>query len=218
MSKSRVVTPGMRQVIVNGELMGEIPELHDDRKNAEAARAFLKSIGRKLPEITQEQSMFRQARSFMRAADEIHARDMRGDQKNELGFVPCIVNCSFAIELYLKTLAFVNDGAELRGHRLYDDLWLCLSDPAKAIVEEECHRVCETRKLKRRTVVSEALQQMNSAFVEWRYAFEERFIKGFPLQDASVVGAALDAVCGRAVQQAAAGVATGRNCAKDSID
>lgn len=193
------VKPGMRQIIVNGDYIGEIPDLFDDCRNAEAARAYLASVGRALPEISQEQSMLRQARSFLRAANEIHARDMRGDDKNELGFVPCIVNQSFAIEIYLKTLAFVHDRTELRGHRLFDQLWLNLSVAAKELVEAECGRINERGKLERPVVVSTALQQMNAAFVDWRYAFEEGAIAGFPLQDASVVGAALDTVCGRLI-------------------
>ena len=141
--------------------------------------------------------MLRQAQSFLRAANDIHARDIRGEKKNELGFVPCIVNSSFAIELYLKTLALVHDKNELRGHRLFDELWCNLSDAARRLVEEECASINAAHKLERPVDVATALQQMNSAFVDWRYAFEVESVGGFPLQDASVLGAALNAVCVR---------------------
>lgn len=193
------VKPGMKRIMVNGDCVGEIPDRGDHRQNAEAARIFLESIGRGLPEITREQAMLRQAQSFLRAANEIHARDMRGQQRNELGFVPCVVNQSFAIELYLKTLAFVRDREELKGHKLFDELWLNLSDDARGLVEAECRLLNERHNLERPFDLPTALKQMNSAFVDWRYAFEENSIAGFPLQDASMVGAALDAVCVRLI-------------------
>jgi hypothetical protein len=97
---------------------------------------------------------------------------------------PFSVNAAFAMELYLKTLAF-KYGAEARGHelaKLFDELPGAARDAIEAVTPS----VAVKHKFRApEDHIDPHLRQLNGAFVDWRYGFESGNV---PFLD---VGAAL---------------------------
>lgn len=82
------------------------------------------------------------------------------------GMYPFTVNVAFACELYMKAILIHNsaDGTIAKGHKL-DELFNALPNDAQNQIE-----TLFNKKLKHD--LHSLLEEISTAFVEWRYAFE----------------------------------------------
>jgi len=89
-----------------------------------------------------------------------------------------VVNYSFAAELYLKSILYKENGekkARMLGHKL-SDLFERMSDPSKAALRHQrAPFKWDCKELEREEFsIEHTLTQYESAFVEYRYLFEDK--------------------------------------------
>jgi hypothetical protein len=172
-----------------GKIIGEIPNTGDDRVDAAATRQMLIDKGVYTP-TTPFQSMFWQALSFCTTASYLYKKDLQVmSAGNHYSAIPFIVNAAFAIELYLKTLAAVHKKT-LRGHELAK-LFDALPVAAAAEIDAHCPAAAAGHKVAKGRSFRDCLVAMNTAFVDWRYLYEEESIESIRLNEVIFV---LDAV------------------------
>ena len=104
------------------------------------------------------------ANSFLLAADRaLEQRPVEHGQFQML-FVPAIMSTAFAVELYFKSIATLENG-NARGHDL-SVLFECLSPKSQATLIASFP--IDTSAFKQK------LKSISDAFVEWRYIFEQQ--------------------------------------------
>lgn len=162
--------PNRKEVVFEGRVVGEIASMGDVKRDAEAARDFLKSKGIQV-EVTRFQAMLNLAVGFMNVSATLYERDLRKLPFNAMSAAPFVVNAAFAIELYLKALA-QKHGVALRGHELSKQLYEALPDKAKREIETVIPQCAASRALNEAPNFQQYLKNLNSAFVEWRYSYE----------------------------------------------
>jgi hypothetical protein len=161
-----------KQLYLDGELVGEYPAPDDPIKERELAVALLREKGL-YQKPTLEQAIFRQAVSFSTTSSYLYSRELSGEPsvRKGLSVAPFVVNAAFALELYLKTLGHIYN-KPLRGHdllKLFDGL------------PPDCHQALRQGFVKSEwqcgiTEIGDfrkAIEDMRSAFIEWRYLHEE---------------------------------------------
>jgi hypothetical protein len=176
----------MKKLFLNGVLVGEVPATGDTSVDAAVARQFLKDRGLDR-EVTVVQAMFRQAVSFCDTAAMLNA-DLQKQPSRGLTIAPFVVNLTFSIELYLKTLARAHD-AELTGHELAS-LFDSLPAPALAGIDIAANKGGGT--LQR---VRECLDDLKGVFVQWRYVYERERSPEVKVEPSIWVAMVLHAAC-----------------------
>jgi hypothetical protein len=129
------------------------------------AQQFLKDRGLHR-EVTVVQAMFRQAVSFADTAAMLYA-DLQQQPSRGLTIAPFVVNLTFSIELYLKTLARAH-GVELTGHEL-PSLLDGLPTTAVDAVEAAAKAATPAGTLQ---TVRTSLDDLKGVFIQWRYVYE----------------------------------------------
>jgi len=164
------IPPRPKTVLLNGIAIGKVVSTGDTKRDVEAVRQFLKDKGLH-KEGTLFQAMFNQAFAFANTSNLIYERDLRRHPRNGLSIAPFVVNAAFSIEIYLKALA-QKHGVVLRGHELYD---LCKALPEKALseIEQVTPQCAAKRALDEDPNFTAYLQNLNNAFVDWRYCYEQ---------------------------------------------
>ena len=121
-------------------------------------------------EVTLEQSIFRQAVSFGTTAAYLWERDLNRVPRQGISIAPFVVNATFALELYLKSISLLH-GSKIHGHDLVD-----LFDSLKADARQSLASAFQFAKwpcdVKDLDQYRAALLKIRKAFVEWRYLHE----------------------------------------------
>ena len=108
------------------------------------------------------------------------------NQGDSDSITPYVVNGAFALELYLKVLQFLETSSWPKGHRLYEDLYLRLTQASKDFLAGEIkavtansqvHQLIQAAINEQMNIpfswdVNRLIEQSSNAFVNWRYAFE----------------------------------------------
>ena len=154
---------------LNGIAVGEFEATGERETDMRTALQILKDKGLHR-EVTPIQAMFRQALSFATTAAYLHKTDLIKAPRNGLSIVPFVVNSTFSIELYLKTLGQIHN-KPMKGHHLLELFDLLPNEAHQGIqaVLPDCRQGWGPREVvDLRTCISE----LNNAFVEWRYCYE----------------------------------------------
>jgi hypothetical protein len=158
-----------KTVYVDGMAIGEVPATGDLEKDFDVALQYVKEKGF-YKQTTMAQAMFRQAVSFATTGAHLYEQDLKGMPRSVFSIAPFVVNCAFAIELYLKTLAQIH-GKSLKGHKLVE-LFDGLPDSARKAIEIVMPDCAAKRRITEQVSFRDFLAELNDAFVEWRYCYE----------------------------------------------
>lgn len=187
--------PQTKTLYVNGIIVGEVPATGDYETDLQAMRQFLKDKGLHR-ETTKVQAMFRQALSFATTAAHLHRTDLLKAPRNGLSVAPFVVNSAFAIELYFKTLHELqgtNPGREHHLLKLYDEL----TQPTRDVVIK--HALANGPRYGVPLTTADQLRgfvdELDNAFVEWRYCHEGGTTSKITIQPTILVMKATDAAC-----------------------
>lgn len=163
------IPPGPKTILLNGIAVGEVVSTGDTEKDAEAVRDFLKAKGLH-KEVSLFQAIFNQALAFANTSAYLYERDLRKSPRKSFTASPFVVNAAFSIELYLKALA-QKHGLTLRGHELMK-LYVALPSKANAEINRVIPQCAANRALGEPPNFVGYLQNLNNAFVQWRYSYE----------------------------------------------
>jgi len=184
-----------KTLYVNRIAVGNIAATGDHEADLQAVRQFLRGKGLHR-EVTTVQAMFRQALSFATTAAHLYRTDLLKAPRNGLTVVPFVVNSAFAVELYLKTLHEVqgtNPGKEHHLLRLYDALTTATRHMVvKHALAEGKHYGAEMTTADQ---FREYVAELDGAFVDWRYCYEDGTASKISIQPTIVVMKATDAAC-----------------------
>jgi hypothetical protein len=183
----------MRTVLLNGIVVGEVMSTGDFERDAEVTRAFLKSKGL-CKEITDFQAMFNQAMAFANTSALLYERDLRRTPRKGVSVAPFVVNAAFSIELYLKALVAKHGAKPPKGHELVK-LFAKLPAAASAEIENVIPRCAANRALEGSPNFKAYLEELNDAFVEWRYCFELERTRAINIQPTIFVMEVLHEAC-----------------------
>ncbi len=156
-----------KDLYLNGVLVGQVPRTGDRAADVLVARQYLKDKGL-YREVTVAQAMFRQADSFSRVAALLYA-DLTRKPSSGFTIAPFVVNLTFSIELYLKTLGQIH-GATLKGHDLSE---LFGELPAGGVAAVDAARLKVTPP-GTRAMLESTLRELASVFLQWRYVYERQ--------------------------------------------
>ncbi len=158
-----------RKLFVDGKFIGEVPNTGDTQKDVEAMSALMRAKGIHRT-VTPDQAIFRQAVSFATTASYLFNKDLLGFPRNPMSLVPFVVNATFALELYLKTVSLLH-GSEQRGHDLLE-LFDALPPDATEALRHEISKAPSTRSVADLSAFRVEIERVRHAFVEWRYLHE----------------------------------------------
>ena len=161
--------PGPKTVLLNGIVVGEVVSTGDTERDIEAVRQYLKSKGLHKA-VSPYQAIYNQAVAFANTSAYLYERDLRRTPRKGFSAVPFVVNAAFGIELYLKALA-QKHGIALRGHELVK-LYKALPSAALVEIEAVTAPCAANRALGETPNFLAYLENLNSAFVDWRYSYE----------------------------------------------
>jgi hypothetical protein len=184
----------MKTIYLNGVVVGEVTATGDYKKDLESARTLLKAKGLHR-EVSRVQAMFRQAVSFATTSAYLYSRDLERIPGNGFTVAPFVVNSSFAIELYLKTLHEMGN-ARPRGHallKLYDELPTSKRNlvARHAVAAGRLYKVDVANGADFRQILAD----LNNSFSEWRYCYESGNTRLFKIQPAIMAMKALHQAC-----------------------
>jgi hypothetical protein len=188
-------TPPTKTIYVDGIIVGEVPATGDYETDLQSMRQFLEDKGLHR-ETTKVQAMFRQALSFATTAAHLHRTELLKAPRNGLSVTPFVVNSAFAIELYLKALhelQATNPGREHHLLKLYEGL---TPDTQSVVIK---HAMAEGRSYGAEVTSAnqfrEFVEELDSAFVDWRYCYESGRASKITIQWAIVVMKAVHEAC-----------------------
>lgn len=184
-----------KTLYVNGLIVGEVPATGDHDKDIEVMRQFLRDKGLHR-EVTKVQAMFRQAISFSTTAAHLYRQDLSKAPRNGLSIAPFVVNSAFSIELYLKTLHELQSTSPGKEHhllKLYDGLTVATRDVVvrHALADGASYGVRLTTADQFRGFMDE----LDSAFVDWRYCHESGNASRITIQPTILVMKAVHEAC-----------------------
>ena len=162
---------GPKTILLNGVPVGNYESTGDSTQDLLIARAIMKDKGLLKKEPSLEIAMREQALYFAKTAAHLFNTQLMQSPRQPFAFVPFVVNSTFAIELYLKTLAQMYGKAPKKIHellKLYDDLPQAAQDAIASKVSDCAAR----RKLGAEPDVRAYLSELNKTFDRWRYAYE----------------------------------------------
>lgn len=167
----RRIEPSLKEVVLDGKVVGQIVSTGDMTRDAKAARDFLKSKGIQV-EPTRFQATLNLAVGFMNVSADLYENKLRRPPFQALSAAPFVVNAAFALELYLKALA-QKHGVSLHGHEL-EKLYKKLSAEAKREIEKVTPQCAASAALEEEPNLPQYLKNLNNAFIEWRYSYETK--------------------------------------------
>ena len=131
------------------------------------------------------------ARSFHLASEKCRGSGLPADQGVPNAIVPSIVCLAFAIEVGLKAISFASN-SPTSGHRL-DKLFEALpeADRMKVLFHSGVEE----------SSFEQNLEQVASAFVEWRYIYEQRGVVSISEQFLQMLWFAVESVAAEKAEQ-----------------
>ncbi|WP_157498904.1 hypothetical protein [Lysobacter sp. Root604] len=157
----------------NGDVIGEITSTGDPLEDAKLADELFNNLGLGTKKDSAALSIRKQARSFSKVTHHIYDTIGLLRTQSAAYLAPFVTNAAFALELYIKALAREH-GTSLRGHKLAD---LYRGLPQAAIEEIAiAYLAVESRHDLEgaQPDIELFLTEINDAFVEWRYAYENK--------------------------------------------
>lgn len=189
--------PSLKPIYLNDRIVGEVPATGDVDLDMQTVVKFLEERGL-FRETGRIASMLFQAYSFGKTARRIYDLYLCGLPANPIGVAPFVVNGSFALEIYIKTLAEIH-GTTLRGHNL-SKLYEALDPQIQTLLEQITQGYIKAKNLQGIIGFSPCICAVGNAFEKWRYHYEEGTA---PTVDAVDVFLSLDvlhAACARRVR------------------
>lgn len=162
---------GRKTILLDGIPVGEYESTGDTTQDMLIARTIMKDKGLLKKEPPLDIAMRQQALYFAKTAAHLFNTQLMQSPRRPFAFVPFVVNSTFAIELYLKTLAQMYGKAPKKIHellKLYDDLPQAAQDAIASKILECAAR----RQLHEEPDVRTYLSELNKTFDRWRYAYE----------------------------------------------
>lgn len=158
-----------KKLLLNGVVVGEIAATGDLEQDLAAANAVFKAKGLD-KETSVPQAMLMQATSFCTAARDLYVNYLMKSPYNGYAIAPFLVNSSFSVEIYLKTL-HAAAGAPKKGHGLIA-LYDALPAPIKDEIERAAKPLAQSYGVENPSPLRSHIAQFNNAFEQWRYAYE----------------------------------------------
>ena len=115
--------------------------------------------------------MFKQALSFSSIARKINHDGLRKSPVDSNSITPFIVNATFSIEVYLKSINMLF-GQKITGHALVS-LFNKLPDEAKTAINEKTIELEKQYNFPEQIQFETELENINKAFEQWRYIYEK---------------------------------------------
>ncbi len=181
-----------KKLYLDGKFVGEYVATDNLEKEHEAAIALLREKGL-YQETTREQAIFRQALSFATTASYLYQRDLTVVPRNGMSVAPFVVNATFALELYLKTLGLLHDN-ELRGHDLLS-LFDALPSVAHQTLLSNFAKSTSQCGITEMVAFRKEIERLRSAFLEWRYLHERKRASEIRFAEMIFVMEVLDITC-----------------------
>lgn len=163
-----------KEILLNGVVVGTHESTGDDKKDAELVLIFLKEKGLHKP-ISLNDQIFRQANSFAKIANEIYDHDLKISPYKGSSVSPFVVNATFSIELYLKTIHNFY-GNHIKGHHLAK-LYENMPPTGKMHFLNSAHDIRNRYKLTKDADITTCLVSLSYAFENWRYVYEHNHIE-----------------------------------------
>lgn len=158
-----------KDILLNGVIVGSHESTGDTDKDIEAVREFLKKNGLHKV-VTVNDAMYGQANAFAGLANDIYERDLQKSPYKGSSGAPFIVNATFSIELYLKTIHDVY-GNKIKGHhlaKLYQGMPQKGKEQFLGAANDVRHHYC----LEAGSDIHSCLDALSKAFEQWRYLYE----------------------------------------------
>lgn len=156
----------------NGVYIGEFETTGDDLKDVVIVSRILDERGLNGGAVPLHVSIFQQAYSFSIAATQLFQRIVQ-KPPDVTAVSPFVVNITFSIELYLKSLA-LKHGKRLHGHPL-GDLFKKVPAAGKAQIEQKLIEMAQSQWADGPKTIQDlrdTAKALNTAFIDWRYLFE----------------------------------------------
>ncbi|WP_152004395.1 hypothetical protein [Desulfoluna spongiiphila] len=170
--KIDVIPPeGMRTVMCNNEPVGYVKETGEPETDVKLAKELLIEKGLWRDTSTTE-AMFGIASSFAHTAKYIYEKDLMSLPRNARGLSPFIVNASFSAEMYLKCLLKIHD-TTIQTHVL-TTLFKQLPNILKNKIHKKKQELETKFDVNQNLIFRKHLEQINNAFVTWRYIYEKQ--------------------------------------------
>ena len=167
-----------KDILVDGIVVGSYDFTGDMKKDIEAAEAYLKAKGIH-KEVSKSDAIFRQANSFAEVANHLYQTGLKKSPYKGAYISPFIVNATFSIELYLKTIHnFYSNN--IKGHHLAS-LFKGMPKKGKEFVNSAAADVKSHFILEQGVNFPKCLESLSKSFVQWRYIYEHNEI-GVELQ------------------------------------
>jgi len=158
-----------KDIVLNGIVVGKFVSTGNDELDVEVMQEALKKKGL-WKEIKAEEMMFNQAQSFANTAKTLYVDGIKNNQRNIHSFAPFVVNATFSIEIYLKTLHKLF-GQNKRGHSL-KALYKSLDNKGKEHISKIAVETKHMFHLEEGKDFEYYLYLLDKAFEEWRYIYE----------------------------------------------
>ncbi len=181
-----------KKLYLDGEYVGEYVATGDLEKEREAAIALLREKG--LYQVTTpEQAIFRQALSFATTASYLYQRDLTVVPRNGMSVAPFVVNATFALELYLKTLGLLHNTV-LRGHDLLS-LFDALPPAAHQALFQNFAKSTWQCGITEMVAFRKEIERLRNSFLEWRCLHERNRASEIRFAEMIFVMEVLDITC-----------------------
>jgi hypothetical protein len=180
-----------KKLYSNGIFVCDFEATGDDKVDAATCQKLLEEMGIAI-KLTPIQAIFRQAYSFCKVAAKLYG-EMNASPTNGIFAIPFVVNATFSIELYLKTLGHIY-GADLKGHNLVE-LLDRLPEAACASINDAAPAAASKWKIEEKIDMRACLSELQNAFVEWRYLHERENTNELNIPQMIFVSEALHVAC-----------------------
>lgn len=160
-----------KKVIYQGQFVGWLEATGDAKKDALASHEVIVKSGFKKEKISEIDQIFGQAHSFCKMSAAAYDKGLSAKKHDPSFFAPFIVNSSFSIELYLKTIHLIL-GRKIKGHKL-KVLYEELPNKVRDEIEEDARNDLDTKHLEKGESLGDAISTFSDSFVEWRYLYEK---------------------------------------------
>lgn len=162
-----------KDILVNGIVVGSYEATGDYSVDVKTAEKIIKEKGL-YKEITDNDRMFSQANSFAGIANDIYKDSFSSSPYKVNNAAPFVVNASFSIEIYLKTIHNAY-GNNIKGHHLAN-IYKEMPKKGKEHFDNAAHDIRPKYKLDEGDNIISCLNSVSKAFEEWRYIYEKNNI------------------------------------------
>jgi hypothetical protein len=164
-----------KDIYFEGELVGQIEAADDPLIEHQRAEDLLVTLGLQRAPLTPAAGIWRQAVHFRRTGEFLINAMLHEKVRRPFALIPAVVIYTFAIELYLKALLLASGSTSPpQVHKLdelFDRLPLDVRDRVEALASEY-----GSANWRRAVKARDALSEMRTSFVDWRYAHEKKAV------------------------------------------